>query len=101
MPESIQERLIEWAVDMEWHNFNVQFQRNQYYIPYPHMLRKCYGLSMNDRGVLFDIMSHLGENDEAFPSTETIFCNLASHHVDRIHPIVQPKAEFFLHNNNH
>lgn len=76
MPESIQERLIEWAVDMEWHNFNSQFQRNHYYIPYPHMLRKCYGLSMNERGVLLDIISHLGENDEAFPSQETIACNL-------------------------
>ncbi|MNZ90436.1 hypothetical protein D3C78_1093990 [compost metagenome] len=76
MPKSIQERLIKWAVDMEWHNFHGHFQRNQYYIPYPHMLRKCYGLSMNERSVLLDIISHLGENDEAFPSQETIACNL-------------------------
>ncbi|WP_367303825.1 helix-turn-helix domain-containing protein [Paenibacillus dendritiformis] len=31
---------------------------------------------MNERGVLLDILSHLGENEEAFPSQETIACNL-------------------------
>lgn len=31
---------------------------------------------MNERDVWLDIISHLGENDEAFPSQETIACNL-------------------------
>ncbi|WP_396135474.1 helix-turn-helix domain-containing protein [Bacillus sp. 3255] len=31
---------------------------------------------MNERGVLLDILSHIGENVEAFPSQETIACNL-------------------------
>jgi biotin operon repressor len=31
---------------------------------------------MNERGVLVDILSHLGENEEAFPSQETIASNL-------------------------
>ncbi|WP_412102307.1 helix-turn-helix domain-containing protein [Paenibacillus alvei] len=47
-----------------------------YYIPHPHMIRKCYGLSINERNVLLDILCHLGENEVAFPSLETIACNL-------------------------
>jgi DNA-binding transcriptional regulator YhcF (GntR family) len=74
--ESIQERLIKFSLNEEWHNFHCPFQQNKYYIPYPNMIRKCYGLSMNERGVLLDILSHLGKNEEAFPSQETIACNL-------------------------
>ncbi|MDU2240441.1 MAG: helix-turn-helix domain-containing protein [Paenibacillus sp.] len=76
MAETIQQRLIEWSVNELWHNFHCPFQQNQYYIPYPHMIRKCYALSMNERGVLLDILSHLGQNEEAFPSQETIASNL-------------------------
>ncbi|GGA17518.1 hypothetical protein GCM10008018_72160 [Paenibacillus marchantiophytorum] len=72
MTKNIQERLIKLSLDENWHSFHCTFQQNKYYIPYPHMIRKCYGLSMNERGVLLDILSHLGENNEAFPSQETI-----------------------------
>ncbi|WP_127531738.1 helix-turn-helix domain-containing protein [Paenibacillus kobensis] len=75
MPESIQQRLIKWAAHEDY-DFRCPFQPNRYYIPYPHMIRKCYALSMNERGVLLDILSHLGENEEAFPSQETIASNL-------------------------
>ncbi|RPE06741.1 helix-turn-helix domain-containing protein [Paenibacillus polymyxa] len=76
MAQNIQERLIKLSLDENWHCFHSTFQQNKYYIPYPHMIRKCYGMSMNERGVLLDILSHLGENEEAFPSQETIACNL-------------------------
>ncbi|MET3208167.1 UNVERIFIED_CONTAM: biotin operon repressor [Paenibacillus sp. PvR008] len=75
MPENIQKRLIEWSVHEDY-DFRCPFQPNRYYIPYPHMIRKCYALSMNERGVLLDILSYLGENEEAFPSQETIASNL-------------------------
>lgn len=77
MSESIQTRLIEFAINENWGDILCPvFHQNMYYIPYPNMIRKCYGLSMNERGVLLDILSHLGENEEAFPSQETIACNL-------------------------
>ncbi|WP_430112972.1 helix-turn-helix domain-containing protein [Paenibacillus sp. B1-33] len=76
MTKSIQERLIELSLNEEWHNFFCPFQQNMYYIPYPHMIRKCYGLSINERNVLLDILCHLGENEVAFPPLETIACNL-------------------------
>lgn len=75
MSESIQQRLIEWSVYGEY-DFRCPFRQNRYYIPYPNMIRQCYGLSMNERGVLLDILCHLGENEEAFPSQERIASNL-------------------------
>lgn len=62
MAKNIQERLIKLSLDENWHCFHSTFQQNKYYIPYPHMIRKCYVMSMNERGVLLDILESIACN---------------------------------------
>jgi hypothetical protein len=51
---------------------------NKYYVPLPHKLYRCLGLTIYEKMILIELIAYMGTNIHCFPTQETIALNIGA-----------------------
>lgn len=51
---------------------------NTYYVPLPHKLYRCLGLTIYEKMILTELIAYMGKNSNCFPTQETIALNIGA-----------------------
>jgi biotin operon repressor len=51
---------------------------NTYYVPLPHKLYRCLGLTTYEKMILIDLIAYMGTNSYCYPTQETIALNIGA-----------------------
>lgn len=78
---------------------------NSYYVPLPHKLYRCLGLTIYEKMILTELIAYMGTNCYCFPTQETIALNIGatsktvSEHLWRLHDKGFVIVDYRKHNN--